>query len=658
MLRKLTLPFLGLLTAACLCLGATPASSPASGYRTLDPGDTSALTQTLTVNVVLVGFDQGTGMDQVDQAGLLTGLPTTHTPLDMQATGSLTFNYRYNVVWADQAFEDEFFSYLSSIAVDKPLTSFQEAYNTQTNASTTITDNCWIDAPSVEKWLGANASSLNVNPRQYTVFLVNWYGRDDFRFHVYSKTNEPDPDTGKNFGSDQDRTKIVAWGGTAVNDPQNPGVSVKRVWFYDLSAGPDSLTGSWNVDDARYMWGYAPGAAPTTGDTAYRIPPIWEYGNLSAYRAFDDLTGDLAKIVGDVAIKGLFTSNMVNTGVDTTSLSGTGAIARRVTMSVNFADLQEGADAGEYLRIPYVLKRLAKLEPWRRFSATSQKLGDSKAELYNAYKSWVYWYSTGMTDLSNTIYPDATDNDTETGDLLIFVRRHLAELIDAESDSYQIPVMALNVPDADASFVFGFGYPDPDTGRPMSFTLTSALERSLVGYGLTTTTVHEFGHNLGLEHPSDRYDVSGSVYPTGSLYYMWAGAEVNSMMSYIDLNWDFSQFDYDNTARNATAGFLRHANLSLERIIRTGHRSEVKGLLRDADDCATTSLRQYRHMRYQRSANNARRAYNLVLKALAEIRAKYGTTAAKTASSARAGSQTLVNLPFDLGSSLGRVAAD
>ena len=33
------------------------------------------------------------------------------------------------------------------------------------------------------------------------------------------------------------------------------------------------------------------------------------------------------------------------------------------------------------------------------------------------------------------------------------------------------------------------------------------------------------------------------------------------MMSYIDLNWDFSQFDRDNSARHHTAGYAKIANI-------------------------------------------------------------------------------------------------
>ena len=55
---------------------------------------------------------------------------------------------------------------------------------------------------------------------------------------------------------------------------------------------------SWDVDDADYNG---------DGVTDYRIPPIWEYGNTSAYRPFTDLSGDLAKVIRYIAIDMLFT---------------------------------------------------------------------------------------------------------------------------------------------------------------------------------------------------------------------------------------------------------------------------------------------------------------------------------------------------------------
>ena len=49
----------------CVTLGV---AASASAYTTLKPGETMTISQALKVNVVLVGFEPGTGMQQVDQS--------------------------------------------------------------------------------------------------------------------------------------------------------------------------------------------------------------------------------------------------------------------------------------------------------------------------------------------------------------------------------------------------------------------------------------------------------------------------------------------------------------------------------------------------------------------------------------------------------------
>ena len=90
------------------------------------------------------------------------------------------------------------------------------------------------------------------------------------------------------------------------------------------------------------------------------------------------------------------------------------------------------------------------------------------------------------------------------------------------------------------SGVFSFVYPDAVAA----------------GYGLITTMIHDYGHHDGLD------PVSGVDFePTGNTFFGWLGDESNSMMSYIDLNWDFSQVDRDTTARDHAAGYAKIANL-------------------------------------------------------------------------------------------------
>ena len=85
---------------------------------------------------------------------------------------------------------------------------------------------------------------------------------EDFKFHAYTKTGDPDPDTGVDFGNFQS-SAIISWGGTR-----------SRSWFYDFSAGPEWNTTNWVVD-----------VQDLDGDGVeeYRMPPIWEYA-VGGYR--------------------------------------------------------------------------------------------------------------------------------------------------------------------------------------------------------------------------------------------------------------------------------------------------------------------------------------------------------------------------------------
>ena len=66
--------------------------------------------------------------------------------------------------------------------------------------------------------------------------------------------------------------KMLAWGGTPADDPASGLGSTHRIWFHDLSAGPESWTANWDIT-----------RADVDGDGVldYRMPPVWEYGNPS-----------------------------------------------------------------------------------------------------------------------------------------------------------------------------------------------------------------------------------------------------------------------------------------------------------------------------------------------------------------------------------------
>ena len=177
-----------------------PAVAAADGDG-LEPGGMTDFDERVTVNVVFVGFDEGDAPWKAVQRQLPSGgepIVRSRAFYGIDEPLGLDYDYDYRPYYTSRSWEDGFFSYLSSIAVAKPLTEWQQAYNDQAGVLD-VTSNRWIDAPTVEKRL-IDTAPQGVDTRKPTIFFINWYGRSDFKFHVYSKVGEPDPDTGHDFG--------------------------------------------------------------------------------------------------------------------------------------------------------------------------------------------------------------------------------------------------------------------------------------------------------------------------------------------------------------------------------------------------------------------------------------------------------------------------
>jgi hypothetical protein len=137
-----------------------------------------------------------------------------------------------------------------------------------------------------------------------------------------------------------------------------------------------------------------------------------------------------------------------------------------------------------------------------------------------------------------------------------------------------------------------------------------------LGYGLTTTMIHEVGHHLAMSHPHDGYDSETGVdyEPSGPYYFAWSGDESNTMMSYIDLNWDFSQFDRDNMNRYMAAAFSQNANRIAADILADPDAATAADELAAADRLLGASKRAFSGHRYLTAALAAQEAYRLVRK--------------------------------------------
>ncbi len=571
-------------------------NEPPPTLTTLEPGGFHTLEQNLTVNVVFVGYESGS---DINATTFLSDLPATYRTINRYPSFyfgneylGVDFAYDYNLVFADTSFEDAFFGYLGSIATPQPLTLYQEMYNLQAARSLDVTDNYWIDAPSVEQWLADNAGGmLGVDTTDYTIFFVNWYGRADFKFHVYTKTDEPDPDTGYNFGLLRESRKLIAWGGTTPDDEENGLGSLHRIWFYDLSAGPEGWTDNWALDVED-----APG---------YTMPPVWEYGNLSAYRPFDNLSGDLGKVTRYVALDLLFTTSPLYKPAISPPL-----LADDIQLDVNVFQMDPNSDGTDYFVPSLVTAELNELQPLNsfEFEMNSQPFKSRFAKVYECFYNDISCFGQRLFGIA-------------FADLFLHFNDTQLQYLEGDAE-YEVPVFAFNATDDLFTCCLGFADDDWATGtQSFVFAFDSPGVRDFSGYGFTTTTIHEVGHHLGMSHPHDGYDYEANIDfgPGDEFYFAWSGDESNSMMSYIDLNWDFSQFDRDNMNRYLTAIYINQANAILADIYASPMAGAASNLLTSADNHAAMALSAYAAMDYAGAALHAKAAYEDVLAAAGAI---------------------------------------
>jgi hypothetical protein len=587
-----------LATLFVLSLGA----SAAPPLTTLQPGGFRVIQQDLPINIVFVGYEQGAGPRDIDLPAFMATLSNTYRPRVRTPAAygvikdlGLSFRYKYNVVFANDGFETAFFTYLNSIAIARPLSDYQTLYNGQTRKSLIVPNNATIDAHLVEQWLGNNSLGLlGVDTRQNTVFFIDWYGRAGFRHHTYT-VQSVDPDTGFNWGAFGEN-QMIAFGGTAHNDPEYGTGTRHRIWFHDLSAGPEWNTVNWNVDDADFN---------SDGVPEYRMPPVWEYGNVSAYRPFTDLSGDLGKVTRYVALDLLFTSSPVYDP----AISGP-KLPKHVQVDLNVFAADPSSSFDSRFQPSILINALNALQPMNTFSVqrTEFPFSGRVADVWGCYFGQYF----GLGSCYGQRLPFA--------DLYMYYSDHLNQYLEGDPD-YEEPVFVLHGTSAQTPLSFGFADDNwRDGTQSYVFIHVTPYWRQFLGYSGYLT--HEVGHHMGLSHPHDGYDSESGLHfsPGNAFYFAWTGDGSNSAMSYQQAEIkDYSQFDQDNMHRWLTATYINEANRILGKVAASPLAGAVAGDMTSADGDAASALASYAGFNYQTAATEARRAYEKVLAAAKKI---------------------------------------
>jgi hypothetical protein len=584
--------FVSVVAVFALLVSMAPSSVLAADpFTALKPGQTVTFGQKVPINIVFIGYKQS----KINTQAVLNELPAAYEPvvrvprfygLPGREMG-LRFNFDYNVSFTDSTFSDRFFKHLRQIGTRGGLTDYQTLYNEQKNNVLDVTGPVlYIDAPSVESWLAQN---LSVPDKGYTVVFINWHGRQDFRFHVYSKTDAPDPDTGHNFGATDSR-QMIAWGG-----------SHSRLWFYDLSAGPEFNTDNWNVDD-RDLDG--------NGDEEYRMPPIWEYGR-GGYRRASKLSSDLGLVTRFVGINLLFTASPLYDPL----VAAPGPNGDRVVHMNMFED--DPASLGtNWIDRGFIENRLSEFQPYYDWNTKLVDRNPIDAKARRAFRIFA-----GVNGAEDCWLPFGDP----FAELFCYFDENLGKYVPAyRPNDYVASIFNFNSTEARLGNQFGLlGVADDnwtDGTQSYVFTFGSAAYREL-GYGFTSTVVHEAGHHFGMAHPHDGYDSAlGLDYgPGDEFYFAWSGDESDSVMQYLGVSNRFGEFDQDNMYRWETAGYLNWANGLLDDILAHPRANSVKATLARAEQLARAAVQSFRNWSYLAAATNARGAYEAVATAAAEL---------------------------------------
>lgn len=635
-----TVSLLGLALLLSACGGVTlppqggtppPADTTFGTLSTLKvSGEPQEINQKLKINVVFVGYNrtlpgQVAGPRDITPSAFDESMPggasnVVRVPSaygQEEKTGN-SFDYQYNYVFADESYSNDYFKYLASIGTERPLTLFQAGYNCQSldtdkvlkqvapatktqpagyacptpapNIAQPVTGNLEIDPVQAENWLADNSSRVGVSAGEYTVYLVNWYGRSDFRFHSYANGTSLDSDTGTNFAARASR-RGIAWGGDLRQG------STQRVWFYDLSANPESWTSNWDISNA-----------DVDGDkvTDYRMPPIWEYGTRKrTYRTFDKVNKDLALVTRYVATNLLFTPSPIYRAQLTPPILPD-------AIQLNFA-LEQGVGAAAQTNVikpDLIASRLQALQPSATLTQTVRTT-PLDGTLAAAYKCL---FPVKAEDICS---PNAAD---PTGDRLFnFGLNELKALYAKDSSNYIVPVYNFNDNANSQGGLLGVAIDDGVTGTQALVYGFLTPDLLKAGYGFTDTDVHEIGHHFSLSHPHDGYDYeTGYSYGAGGdTLFVNSGDQSATIMSYNDLYKTFGQFNLDSQYRYLTAAYLNNTSAIVQLAREAGASKEaaLRTTVRAADSSFASAVKAYQGMDYLTAAKTAHDAYRSVVSA-------------------------------------------
>lgn len=523
------------------------------------------------INLVMVGDT----WSQEDQKGILDKLAKSYVPNIFYEKRSAGVNYTYNYVFTNMTAEksDELFAYMDTVAVKNTLPEFIAEWMRSSHPEFGKPERQtykMISAYAVEDWL---AKLERVEG--YTIYFLNPSKEKVSYFHTYGTTAE-DPDTGKEFIQEG----MMGFGGKY------------RFYFIDLTAGP-------------WLYPYVP-----TSDGHF-------LGQFHKNIHDINTNNEYHKFIADYA-------NNANMLLFTPSYLYSPVYKLNHKINVFLIDMTAGRVfrdvSGKFINKSVIENAFAKLVPYAKWSSDIQgsSFDSLPRELQRAIlKSVTFKEIAGHGSIALV----------RSSDLIIELNKWVTSNLPKEQQAkaeeeaektVSIPAV-LFIFDAEAyvdrEAVIGTAVPDPADETVPCCAIVAIDKHALfdIGTGLSTVTIHEMGHVLGLRHPHDGYGSDGEF---GNWFFDWSYTPMTySAPSALGCGLEqgcglviteFGQFNYDTFDRgivlyllNQTLTNIRDSMLKIEaKGYGKAIPASISSTLSNAEDDITVAKEYFANMSY------------------------------------------------------------
>src|SRR5881392_2887212 len=502
----------------------------------------------LTIKIVFLGITENDLNSTYLMSNVTLPALKYQTILAGPLNTGVVYNFRYQLVYADNSTVTSFAQYLRSIQKNETTTGASAFINPYFTNSTTLLQarNVFYDADKVESWLASNMTLFGGNPVPgYTLFIADLHNFTIPSFtysqyqaynlrcrlcpppsaivtpHYYNRTST-DPD----LGLVNTRHYMTGWGGSG------------RFYYMDLSAGPSYWTNELPVQVASQLRGIS---------TSTYYGKLWmsKFIGSYVYGAVNNLFAPDQLYPVNYAQNYNVQLFVLDNRTTTEKLQGP-----KLTATINETMIQEN---------------LASLVP---FAGVTVKINYANVTDYPGLAAI-------MANATTTLRDPVSGRPIVDGDLVYnwfttYGLGHITTFINVTRTTSTIDIPA---------FLFAFkgnytfGVPlKEDIGSPniygtfggealgdmvliglsqqADFTIgnNSTYSQPGKGAGFTHDAIHELGHMMGLNHPFI-YDLTEDF--------------TNTVMGYYAYSLNYSQFDRDSILRGVNDELLSFAVQSL-----------------------------------------------------------------------------------------------